>query len=249
MLVPNEITYFCSSNPANGAKLSSNKSSFEFKLADPLEIPRDAINPNLHLETASIWYDFFNISAEKKNNHLYLSCNDITGEWAKRDIVIPNGLYSLAGLNSMLTILFEEYKIKTNPLPPISIHGVDATQKCYITVNYEEVVIDFELPNTFASLLGFPNEIIGPFHPTELPKNVYGSSVAQFNSTNSINLHCDLVNKGIPTNGTYSSIIAHIPIDIAPNTLLVFDPSKPTNVECENLKGTTINNMRIWLTN
>ena len=149
----------------------------------------------------------------------------------------------------MLTILFEEYKIKTNPLPPVSIHGVDATQKCYITFNYEVYYVDFTYPNTFASLLGFPNEMIGSIHEPNVPGNVYGSYVAQFNATNSINLHCDLVNKGIPTNGTYSSIIAHIPIDIAPNTLLVFDPSKPTNVKCENLKGTTINNMRIWLTN
>ena len=74
MLVPQEISIFCSSDPENGALVTDGNSSFEFKTAKEIHIPKNAQHVYLLCETASIWYSFFNISAEKKKQSFIYVC-------------------------------------------------------------------------------------------------------------------------------------------------------------------------------
>lgn len=77
-MVPEEISFIVSSDPENGA-INRNKdgSSFEIQFDDGLEIPKDALNVNVSVEEATVWWVVPNI-IEGVNDKMY-----ITGEGAQ----------------------------------------------------------------------------------------------------------------------------------------------------------------------
>ena len=77
MFVPEEISFVVSSDPDAGAvNKSADGSYFEIQLDDGLAIPKDALNVNVRVEEASIWWVVPNI-IRGQNDKMY-----ITGEAA-----------------------------------------------------------------------------------------------------------------------------------------------------------------------
>jgi len=75
MFLPEEISFIVSSDPDAGASnISSDGSQFEVQLDDGLQIPRDALNVNVRVEEATIWWVIPNIITGQ-NDKVY-----ITGE-------------------------------------------------------------------------------------------------------------------------------------------------------------------------
>tara|TARA_R110000787_G_scaffold191748_2_gene303246 strand:- start:5215 stop:6327 length:1113 start_codon:yes stop_codon:yes gene_type:complete len=76
MLIPEEISFVISSDPQAGASnISSDGSSFEVQLDDGLQIPKDALNVNVRVEEASIWWVVPNI-IEGQNDKMYITGED-----------------------------------------------------------------------------------------------------------------------------------------------------------------------------
>jgi hypothetical protein len=74
MLYSEEISMIVSSDPVNGAvNRSADGSAFEIQFnGDPLTVPRDAINVNVKVEEATVWWVVPNIE-ENVNNKMFIS--------------------------------------------------------------------------------------------------------------------------------------------------------------------------------
>lgn len=75
-MLPEEISFVVSSDPEAGASnRSADGSYFEVQLDDGLEIPKDALNVNVRVEEASIWWVVPNIITGQ-NDKMYISGED-----------------------------------------------------------------------------------------------------------------------------------------------------------------------------
>ena len=71
--IPEEISMIVSSNPINGAtNISSDGSYFEVQLQDGLKVPNDALNVNIAVEEATVWWSVPNIITGE-NDKLYIT--------------------------------------------------------------------------------------------------------------------------------------------------------------------------------
>jgi hypothetical protein len=76
MFIPEEISFVVSSDPDAGAvNRSADGSYFEVQLDDGLQIPKDALNVNVRVEEASIWWVVPNIITGQ-NDKMYITGED-----------------------------------------------------------------------------------------------------------------------------------------------------------------------------
>lgn len=61
-------------------------------------------------------------------------------------------------------------------------------------------------------------------------------------------IHSDIVNGGIPINGTYSSIVARVLITSSPGTQILYEPQNPVRIPCQHLAGSTVSEVHSWIT-
>ena len=125
-LLKKQFSMYFSSNPLTGAtNVSADGSSFSVQLNQALAIPSEAVSCSIRVVQASVWNVSYNISAAFGNNVF----NYTTGG-VNYNIVIPDGLYSLSGLNSYLQTQFVNSGLAANL---ITITGDDATQRVILT--------------------------------------------------------------------------------------------------------------------
>ena len=150
--VPEEISLIVSSDPDAGAiNVSQDGSQFEIQLdGEGIKIPKDAINVNVSVEESTVWWVIPNI-IEGVNDTFYVFGDDDTLPAPVPKlftVVIPQGLYDLAGLNQALQAGLEALGARTigaggEPLSLISLIADDATQKVRIRFNYTNSYVDF----------------------------------------------------------------------------------------------------------
>jgi hypothetical protein len=76
MMLPEEISFVVTSDPSAGAtNRSADGSYFEVQLDDGLQIPKDALNVNVRVEEASIWWVVPNI-IKGQNDKMYITGED-----------------------------------------------------------------------------------------------------------------------------------------------------------------------------
>ena len=249
--VPEEITMIVSSDPDNGAtNRSSDGSYFEVNLQDGLTIPKDALNVNLAVEEATVWWTIPNIITGQ-NDKMYITGPDAaTGAVTNFVITIDQGLYDLSGLNQAILRELENEGAKIedagNPLPLINLSPDDATQKVEIRFNYTTVSIDFTPADTPRDILGFNAQSYGPF--VTAPYNLLAPSVAALNSVNYLLIHSDITNKGIRFNNEYNQTLAQVLIDVSPGSQIISKPFNPAKINVAELTGTSRTSLRFWLT-
>jgi len=162
-------------------------------------------------------------------------------------LTIPQGLYDLSGLNSAIIRELENEGAQTSPEPIISLAPDEATQKVLVKYAYEDTSIDFKTnDDTFRVILGFDDEIYGPFSPA--PFTLIAPNTAFFNQVNYFLVHGDVSNKGIRFNNTYNQTLAQVLINVAPGSQIVSTPFNPPKVPIPELVGTLRTNLRFWLT-
>jgi hypothetical protein len=245
-VVPEEISMIVSSDPSAGAiNRSSDGSYFEVQLQDGLKIPTDALNVNVSVEEATVWWVVPNIITGE-NNRMYISGPNTADVLTTFSITIPQGLYDLSGLNQAVLRELENIGAKINPDPLINMTPDDATQKVEIRFNYNTVSIDFTQVDTPRDILGFNAQTYGPF--PIVPTSVLAPNIAQFNQVNYFLIHSDLVNKGIRFNNNYNQTIAQVLIDVAPGSQIVSKPFNPAKINASELTGATRTYLRFWLT-
>lgn len=242
--IPEEISMIVSSDPNNGAtNISSDGSYFEVQLQDGLKVPKEALNVNISVEEATVWWSVPNIITGE-NDKLYITGPDTLDVSQNYVLTIPQGLYDLSGINEALARELEAAGAKIDPEPLITLSPDEATQKVQMRFNYATVSIDFTQPDTPRQILGFDSAVYSP-----VPTNpILAPSVAAFNRVNYFLIHSDMTNKGIRFNNSYNQTIGQVLIDVAPGSQIVSRPFNPAKINAPELAGTTRTNLRFWLT-
>ena len=245
-VVPEEISMIVSSNPNSGAlNVSSDGSYFEVQLEDGLKIPKDALNVNVKVEEASIWWVIPNIETGV-NDKMYITGPDRNDVVQNYVITIPSGLYDLSGINQAILRELETAGAKTDPEPLITLTPDEPTQRVELRFNYNTVEVDFSPLDTPREILGFNAQNYGPY--IGAPITVPADNIAQFNQINYFLIHSDLTSKGIRFNNNYNQTIAQVLIDASPGSQIVSKPFNPAKINADELKGTTRTRLRFWLT-
>jgi len=242
--VPEEISMIVSSDPQNGARNRSKDGSyFEVQLEDGLKIPKDALNVNISVEEATVWWTIPNIITGQ-NDKLYITGPDTSDVIQNYVITIPQGLYNLSGINEAMIRELEAAGAKIDPDPLITLSPDEATQKCELRFNYATVSIDFTHNDTPRLILGFNSQVY-----SAVPTNpILAPNTAEFNQVNYLLIHSDLTNKGIRFNNSYNQTIGQVLIDVPPGSQIVSRPFNPARISAQELAGTTRTNLRFWLT-
>jgi hypothetical protein len=254
MLVPEELNFIVTSDPAQGAKnVSKNGSRFTVKLEEAIEIPRNAMNVNLSVPEATIWWTVPNIITGE-NDRLYVTGPTQANPAAIQSsvLIIPLGLYDASGLNESVQKLLENAGYQTTDgVPAISkpiftFTTDEATSRIIVRFEYPTVSIDFTPIDTPRDILGFNAFVYGPY--VTAPQNITAPNVAGFNTVNYFLLHSDLVEQGIRFNNSYNQTMAQVLIDVAPGSQIVSKPFNPAKSDCSRLAGSRIDTFSVWLT-
>ena len=175
---------------------------------------------------ASIWNISCNISASFGNNRFNFVSSEVSYA-----LTIPDGLYSLSGLNAYFATQFVNLGFPSNL---IIISGDDATQKTILTFLNPGDQVDFTRSNSVRVILGFDYSLI--VSPSAR-FNEFSDEPANFNRVNSYLIRSNLVSQGIPVNSIGQGIIAQIPITVAPGSQINFSPQNPIPVDASELVG------------
>tara|TARA_R110000822_G_scaffold56916_6_gene143551 strand:+ start:841 stop:1695 length:855 start_codon:yes stop_codon:yes gene_type:complete len=252
MLIPDEISLLVSSDPLEGAvNISSDGSQFEIQLDTAIEIPKDALNVQVSVEEATIWWVVPNIITGV-NDTFYIFGDDNQAIPVPQlfTVVIPQGLYDLTGLNNSLLSGLEALGARTisgtTVLPLINLTADNATQKVIIRFNYTNVYVDFTQINTPREIIGFDALQYGPY--VGAPINILAPNVASFNEVNYFLIASDLVQRGIRFNNRYNQIISQVLIDVSPGSQIVSKPFNPAKSDSNELAGAKRTNLRFRLT-
>lgn len=245
-MVQNEISLIVSSNPSNGAKnVNSTGSYFEVDLDDSLDIPRDALNVNMAVEEATVWWTVPNIITGV-NDKLYITGPNTSDVTTAYTVTIPQGLYDLSGLSQAVLRDLENQGAKISPSALITLAADEPTQKVEIIFNYAVVEIDFTQADTPREIIGFDSAIYGPY--AGAPETVLAPNVANFNTVNYFLIKSDLTTKGIRFNNSHNQTISQVLIDVSPGSQIVSKPFNPPRVSAQELAGSRKSLMKFWLT-
>lgn len=250
VLVQNQESYLFSSSITNGAinKSADNSSFYVDMQSYPISIPKEAVSASISLDYASIWNDTFNIILNE-NDQIDLS---ITGSTLVQPMTIPAGSYSVGDLSNEINrqivnanpTLFSGNVISIEPDYPTGKVIIKSTNIALTNVSFATN------PRTVALgvFLGFPG---GPSYAfSQVGEYVTGTTQANINVIDYYLIHTDLVQNGIPINGNYSNIVSKVPINVAPGTLIVYEPTNPTKIDAENLQEIVgRRTARFWVTN
>ena len=227
VLIPKSISYFFSSDQENKAQnVSQDGSQFTVVMDTPIHLPQAAMASTLTVTQASIWNNSYNISASFHNNKITI----ITGETVI-NLSIPDGLYSLSGLNAYLATQFVNLGLPSNL---ILISGDDATQKSVITFLNVGDEVDFSVPDSVRAILGFNSRVVVS---QGAGFSEFSDESANFNRVNSYLIRSNIVSQGIPVNSIGQGIISQIPITVPPGSQINYQPYNPIQVDASELVG------------
>jgi len=227
VLIPKSTSFFFSSDPLVGAQnVSVDGSEFTVVLDAPIALPQGAMSATLSVSQASVWNTSYKISAAFGNNEIMI----VEGE-VPFTLIIPDGLYSLSGLNAYLATQFVNMLLPANL---IVISGDDATQRTILTFLNTGDKVDFTQPNSVRGILGFDPALVVSTGPGF---NVFSDEPANFNRVNSYLIRSNLVSQGIPVNNIGQGIISQIPISVPPGSQINYQPRNPIPVDASELVG------------
>ncbi len=246
MMVEKETNMIASSDPDAGAiNISADGSRFEIQLQDAIQLPAEAINVQIAVEEATVWWVVPNIITGE-NDKMYITVPNVVDVLTAYVITIPQGLYDLSGLNQAIARELSNAGAKIDPSNTVLLTADEATQKVEIVLNYLGSQIDFTQPDTPREILGFNSQILGP--TVIAPYTQIADNVAGFNTVNYFLIHSDLTNKGIRFNNNYNQTISQVLIDVAPGSQIVSRPFNPARINAQELAGAKRTNIRFWLT-
>ena len=245
-MVEKETNMIASSDPDAGAiNISADGSRFEIQLQDAIQLPAEAINVQIAVEEATVWWVVPNIITGE-NDKMYITVPNVVDVLTAYVITIPQGLYDLSGLNQAIARELSNAGAKIDPSNTVLLTADEATQKVEIVLNYLGSQIDFTQPDTPREILGFNSQILGP--TVIAPYTQIADNVAGFNTVNYFLIHSDLTNKGIRFNNNYNQTISQVLIDVAPGSQIVSRPFNPARINAQELAGAKRTNIRFWLT-
>lgn len=249
MSIEYQIPFIVSSSSASGASnIRSDGSTFEINLETPLIIPNEAKYVQVHVQSATVWFNTYNILAGV-NDQFKLSYDD--GVLAvDYNLTIEAGIYDLDHLSAAIQ---RELNDAGGESSWISLTGDSSTQKTVIQFNETATTgglrIDFTIANTFREVLGFDSRLVPLAGDTTGQEYEYGDDVAQFSPLEYYLLHSDLVSKGIRINNIYSQTIAQILIsNVSAGSQIVYEPQNVPKINAMELRNQKRRQIKFWLT-
>lgn len=237
----NTISIVGSSLASNGAQnISANNDAFSMDFVDPLRIPHQAKNLSITVQEVSIFNSVPNI-VTGKNDLFYIRCPDEFGLLIDYVLTVPEGLYDYSSIASTISSLLNEAGAASSA---ISINANEATGKIEIKFLYAGISIDMTQPQTFAVIIGADAAV----YAGAIGTTVSMPNRAAFNSVDFFLLRSDIVAKGIRVNGKYSNIICKVPVDVFPNSQIIYEPLNPDIIDANNRVGSLIQHIRFWVT-
>lgn len=222
---------------------SPDGAKFTIQFAQPILVPADAYNIEIHLLEATVWNTVFNISAAKRNNQFYALIDGINYQ-----VTIPDGNYSVSELNDRL----QEVLADASAPPGIFFFSRDAPSvKTILTINGAAAgtgaQVDFAASDTFHELLGF-NAILEPPVPTTSNIELLSPNTANFFPLEYFKFHSD-VSEGVRVNGVYEQTLAVVHNAAnPPGTRIVYRPREPVVCDGSKWRATRIDRIRFWIT-
>ena len=204
-------------------------SSFRVRFQVPLQMEGKLTG---RVTSAVTWWTHPNIT----DGQLAVTYNGVV-----HTIGIPTGLYQLNTLRDTIYRAFNNLNLGTLPL---LFEQNDSTQRVVLTFNHATTIVNFTGNPQMATLLGFAQTSYGPFSNVT---SMEAPNVAQFNTIESLQLHSDITNSGIPVNGKYYQTIANVPITANVGSQNFYSPRYPSAFECNRLNSYTTE-LNFWLT-
>ena len=225
---------------------SSDGSEFTVRLDPMVTIPNEAINVEVGLTQAEVYYSFKNISGGL--NQFIFTVNHAAISATQKVIAIPDGAYSLDALQELITRFLEADADCPDSLFTFSFNS--ATRKVSLQVDptmtspslaLTALTIEFSQSNmsTLAGLLGFATSdiVFNSFNAGRSAEEVIGTSNATIDeTTTSIQIRSDLATGGIDPLGHGSTLLAAFPPK-APGARILYEPFNILWHECSVANG------------
>lgn len=247
-LLNKEINIIVSSDEAMGAiNKSSDGSSFDVVMSQPLSLPKNAVNAYLTVEEATVWWSIPNF-VDGVNNKMYFHLPTEANATIYNDyvITIPTGLYDLSAFNNAIQIQLINQGAKSTPSKAVIISGDLSTQLMQITFNYPNSSCTFGAQSPYQILGVDANKVFS--NAAISPLTLNGQYPVKFNTIDYFLLHSDLPDSGLQFNGDYNNSISQILIDVKVGNQIRSRPYNPAHISCDKLIGTQRSRFRMWLT-
>jgi len=242
VILDKEQSYFFSSDTTTGAtQVINNGSSFSVALNQPIMIPRGAVDCQVAVNSAAIWYVNPNVSVMLTNNDFKFTTTAAPA--GTYTVTLPDGLYSLEGLNNTLSNAFVNLGLPANLFV---LSGDDATQSTVITFLTSGDSIDFTIANSLRIVLGFNSAV---YTAPSANYNLYSPNPAAFNADNSYLISSNLTSVGIPINNQSFGILVNVPITASPGSQIIYQPANLVWSDAGDIIGQTKQFLNFRLTN
>lgn len=228
---------FVTSNPISGSRnLSDLGHSFDIFLNPSLDIPH-RYQPYLRLLKANIWWTIPNINQTLYNNNRIVFSNDGVNNLI---LNLETGLYDVAALQTAISDFMANNGFDRNV---ILVNGIEATGKIGLTINNNTLRVIWNL-STIATFLGWtqasPNSGPGIAGFTYISPDV-----ADFNSLESILVHCSICSGGYSASRGNSDVIGVVTPNVKAGNLIIYEPINPYKVK---LNSRHISSITFFLT-
>lgn len=260
--MPNEAVLFIDSSQATD--LSSDGSTFVYRMNPPISIPSDA-DPRLSVLEADVVYTSPNVNDARANNSLKFSTwngglfSDGTYAHYKTDfeIVFEEGLYSLDDISTAVVEFCEaSSKLADSAL---DLRGVAATQKVVVDFDAENqqtgLIIKWSDSMSIGKLLGFTNDdVLDLFSITASERDQHysftGDTTASFDSVSHFQLRLSILSgqNYDPSGQSGGQVAAAIVPDVTPGSTIRYRPYHPLPCEALALRGGRTSSMVVRVT-
>ena len=194
--------------------MSGIKSDFTTKYSPPI-----SLDDSKQYEAALLSIDLFNsIQNINSSNNVLRYSKDGDNNWI--NIELDTGLYELSAINNEIQMLMAnngDYDPNADNPYFITITANLSELKSIVHISNDNYEIDFSVPNSIGSVLGFTNEIIGVRY-NESP------NIVNIIQVNSILVNLDIIS-GSYVNGSASPTIYSFYPNVSPGYKTVERPS------------------------
>lgn len=209
------IPLFISDSTEDGAtNLNASKNEFTVQMDPPITIPT-LYRGSIRLLSANIWYTVPNVHATLYNNNV-LTLNN-----GGPNIVLnlPNGLYDVAGINDYIN---DQLVNQGLPANLVVFSGIAATGKMSVRLNNNTIRILWSASN-IAPLLGWTTAS-ADVGPGAIATTYTSPNAANFNSLESIQIHCSIASGSYLGSRGGSDVMATITPDVEVGSLIQYRP-------------------------
>ena len=228
--------------------VSANGNRCGITFSPPLQIPR-TVEPKLRLYSASLAYNFANISSQLGNDTLIIDRMSGGTYTHRHTVTFQKGLYG--SVEDIHRVIKHSLHADTNfPNLEILLIPVVATQRVHIEVvngNSDELKLNFSAANSIGPLLGFTSDKSFAANSTTSQES---DTTAALDRTTSVLIQTSLCNGSVVSGKGGQSTVAVIHLaDYQPASVVAYTPQQLLSVPAPSLAGATISSATFAIVN